>query len=245
MKKHDLPEILSVLRNTMDKTIPQIIRSGSVDALGVVNPLLGVAAGMANNFHEKINEIKLALLLKGLSRGLDMEKGLNQLYNYVTSSPDRAFTVANLFRHTINADCPKVCIIYGLILSNHQGNNTDFTNDELIVCKAIENATDCDLNNFKEIMGKYIEQGSSESIVSFPHDLKQSAEYMVTCNWATYNRLFISQTGRVENGTLILKPYFVVDKPAKVLLNYIEESHRIWDYKYKKEDNQMDSTQNS
>ncbi|MEE0093100.1 MAG: sugar transferase, partial [Collinsella aerofaciens] len=49
---------------------------------------------------------------------------------------DDPIIVANLFKQTVNAECPKVCVIYGLILANHLETLTEFTHEELIVCKA-------------------------------------------------------------------------------------------------------------
>ena len=45
--------------------------------------------------------------------------------------------IANLFKQTVAAECPKACIIYGLILASHLDSDTKFTYDELIVCKAL------------------------------------------------------------------------------------------------------------
>ena len=66
---------------------------------------------------------------------------------------------------------PKVCVIYGLILANHLETLTEFTHEELIVCKALENATDYDLKNFKEIMENYLKPTSNGRILllSPPH----------------------------------------------------------------------------
>ena len=97
---------------------------------------------------------------------------MNELYNYVNSSPEKAIIVANLFKQTVNAECPKVCVIYGLILANHLETLTEFTHEELIVCKALENATDYDLKNFKEIMENYLKPTSNGRRIVFPKDFE-------------------------------------------------------------------------
>ena len=151
-QKYDLTDIGNALSRVMDNPMTKIIRSGSIGVLGVVNPVAGIVGGIGNDLLSEYNTFKLGHLLNGLASGFNLERRLNELYNYVNSSPEKAIIVANLFKQTVNAECPKVCVIYGLILANHLETLTEFTHEELIVCKALENATDYDLKNFKEIM---------------------------------------------------------------------------------------------
>lgn len=116
-----------------------IIEAGGVSAIvgavGIVNPVIGVGADAAAAVAEKYSEFKFELLIKGLSKGLNRETYLNELFNYVNEGKEQALTVANIFRKTINAECLKVCIIYGLILSKHINDKSAFSHEELIVCK--------------------------------------------------------------------------------------------------------------
>lgn len=164
---------------------------------------------------------------------MNVEKRLNELYTYVNTSSKKAINVANLFRKTVNAECPKVCVIYGLLLANHLNGNTDFTQDELIVCKALENATDYDLNNFKDIMEKYLETKPDGIEVVFPDKFANLIDFTTTCDWAVYNRIFVSKvnTWGDMNTDGILTPYFVAE-PAQVLIEYINEAHQVWNYSY-------------
>ena len=144
-QKYDLTDIGNALSRVMDNPMTKIIRSGSIGVLGVVNPVAGIVGGIGNDLLSEYNTFKLGHLLNGLASGFNLERRLNELYNYVNSSPEKAIIVANLFKQTVNAECPKVCVIYGLILANHLETLTEFTHEELIVCKALENATDYDL----------------------------------------------------------------------------------------------------
>ena len=141
-QKYDLTDIGNALSRVMDNPMTKIIRSGSIGVLGVVNPVAGIVGGIGNDLLSEYNTFKLGHLLNGLASGFNLERRLNELYNYVNSSPEKAIIVANLFKQTVNAECPKVCVIYGLILANHLETLTEFTHEELIVCKALENATD-------------------------------------------------------------------------------------------------------
>ncbi len=191
-QKYDLTDIGNALSRVMDNPMTKIIRSGSIGVLGVVNPVAGIVGGIGNDLLSEYNTFKLGHLLNGLASGFNLERRLNELYNYVNSSPEKAIIVANLFKQTVNAECPKVCVIYGLILANHLETLTEFTHEELIVCKALENATDYDLKNFKEIMENYLKPTSNGRRIVFPKDFADIAAFTTTCDWCVYNRIFVS-----------------------------------------------------
>ena len=170
-QNHDLKDICTEVNRALDSPMVDIIRSGSVELLGLINPAIGTVAAIGNNILSKLNTFKLSLLLNGLESDLDIEKRLNELYIYVSSSPENAITVANLLQKTIYSECPKVCVVYGLVLANHLTPPSKLTHEEMIVCKALENATDHDLKNFKEIMKSYMERKSNGNRVVFPPGL--------------------------------------------------------------------------
>ena len=157
MKNYDLTDIGNLLSEALDTPTARMVCSGSVSALGAANPVAGAVGSIGDQFLSQYNTFKLGFLLKGLANGLNMEERLNLLYIYVNSSPEKAVIAANLFRKTINAECPKACMIYGLVLANHVEANTKVSCEEMIVCRALENATDYDLIHFKEIMDRYLD----------------------------------------------------------------------------------------
>lgn len=221
-QKYDLTDIGNALSRVMDNPMTKIIRSGSIGVLGVVNPVAGIVGGIGNDLLSEYNTFKLGHLLNGLASGFNLERRLNELYNYVNSSPEKAIIVANLFKQTVNAECPKVCVIYGLILANHLETLTEFTHEELIVCKALENATDYDLKNFKEIMENYLKPTSNGRRIVFPKDFADIAAFTTTCDWCVYNRIFVSRTaewGEMEEGILDMSTYYYEANPASVLLD--------------------------
>lgn len=216
-QKYDLTDIGNALSRVMDNPMTKIIRSGSIGVLGVVNPVAGIVGGIGNDLLSEYNTFKLGHLLNGLASGFNLERRLNELYNYVNSSPEKAIIVANLFKQTVNAECPKVCVIYGLILANHLETLTEFTHEELIVCKALENATDYDLKNFKEIMENYLKPTSNGRRIVFPKDFADIAAFTTTCDWCVYNRIFVSRTaewGEMEEGILDMSTYYYEANPA-------------------------------
>lgn len=111
--------------------------------------------------------------------------------------------------------------------------NTEFAQDELIVCKALENATEFDLKNFKEIMENYLKPISDGNRIVLPEELGESNEFILTCEWAVYNRLFISRPtdgGNIEDEYEGLNTQYYESKPAFVLMKYIKAASQIWNY---------------
>lgn len=231
--KDNLTDIINTLVKVMDTPIANGIRSGAIGVLGILHPIAGIAAEVGNGFLSEYDDFKFSLLLKGLSSESNLEKRLNGLYNYVNASPEKAIIVANLFRKTIISECPKVCVIYGLILATHLKNNTEFTQDELIICKALENATEYDLHNFRILMEKYLKSDSNGNRIVFPKDFPNLNEFTVTCDWGVYNRLFLLRSFQWEemrDTTLEIYTNYYEAKPASVLMNYIKKATPIWNY---------------
>lgn len=154
-----LVDIIAALKEKLETPEVLFIRKSITEGVTVVNPVVGFSIGVTNGFLIQYGSYKFNKLLKGLESGCNLETRYNQLDTYIKSSIKNAQIVANLFTKTINAECPKVCIIYGLVLARHLDNSTEFTHEEMILCKALENATDYDLNNFKEIMSIHREAG--------------------------------------------------------------------------------------
>ena len=93
-QKYDLTDIGNALSRVMDNPMTKIIRSGSIGVLGVVNPVAGIVGGIGNDLLSEYNTFKLGHLLNGLASGFNLERRLNELYNYVNSSPEKAIIVA-------------------------------------------------------------------------------------------------------------------------------------------------------
>lgn len=237
-KDFTLEDIVNAVVEILNTPKGELARVGAVGALGIANPVMGVAADVGNAFLSSYNNFKLNYLLNGLASGSNIEKRLNQLYTYVKLSTEKALIVANTLKRTVNAESPKVCIIYGLILADHMDSSTTFSNDELIVCRALEGATDFDLENFRTVMEEYLRPGLSEAEkvskcqVSFPKDFDRETELNTTCDWCVYSRLFTSHALEWQRmaDTLNLDENYYVTNAAVVLLDYIHKARQTWDY---------------
>lgn len=231
MGNYNLRNILSKIMEKMDKPELRMFRDIAVDVVSIYNPVIGVAAETTNKFISDYSTYKLTLLLKGLSSNSNMEKRMNELYNYITKSDENTINIANVFKKTINAESPKACLIYGLIVAKHLDNDENFTQEELLVCKALENGTDQDLCLFKDIMERFVSkvEDEGESII-LPQDLENRGRYINTCDWCVYNRIFVMENVKFVDPTLKYGKYYYASAPANILLKYIDDLHRIWNY---------------
>lgn len=230
-----LLDIIHYLCQEFDTVENQFIKDTLLSVLEAASPPIGAVASCTDQFIQKFNEIKLHWLLRGLSSGLNMEKQTNDLFCYVKSSNERAYLVANTLKKCLAAETPKACVIYGMILARHLGDDNDFTQNELIVCKALENATDQDLVNFMEIMGQYVDIDTNHRRRVFFKDADSAKVLRLrsTCDWCAYNRIFITEvymTIHVFDRDKNASEYFVTDV-SDILYDLVNDVQQIWDYK--------------
>lgn len=231
MDNYELQDILARISEIINKPELSAARELAVDVMSVCNPVAGIAAGAVNKLITDYEAYKLTLLLKGLSTNLNMEKRINELYNYINKSDENAINVANIFKKTINAESPKACLIYGLVIADHLASNKSFSQEELIVSKALENCTDYDLNLFKEIMEQYgVKAEDGRTSIVLPSDMANEGKYIITCDWCVYNRLFVMDSIKAEDSTIVYGRFYYTSEPANILLKYIDDLHRVWDY---------------
>lgn len=233
-EKKGLTEVFDAIQDTLDTPIGDVCKEITVDAINNISPILGATISVGL---QRFNEIKLRYLLKGLASDLNMEKRLNQLRNYVMSSTSRAFTVANVFREAIAANSPKICLLYGIILSKHLGKQgKDFSHDDILVCHALENASDYDLDIYKEIMTNCV---TTDKKIAYKKQDKK--KYDQTCTWCLYNRLFIKRgyicaelSGDYDDisDDIDINTGYCVESAAELLLELIDTLKRIWDNKH-------------
>lgn len=212
-------KILKVFHSTTS----DIVKSNFGDIVGIAFPIAGITLNIVNDIATNYNLYKLTYLLNNISTGNDLDKDLEKLLKYVEKSDENAINVANLFRKTINAECPKVCAMYGMILGKHIKENDCFSQNELIICRALVNATELDIINFKLIMENYIKSSSSDNIISIPEDLDNYESITSTRDWCLYNRIFVSNIALKvdDNGSGTFYNDYHITEPAKLLMKYI------------------------
>lgn len=236
-EKKNFRDVVQVIAEAFSTTGIEPVRDTIISVTGLANPIAGVGLTAIDSVMKQYNDYRLQLLLMGLTAGNNVEKGINQLYNYVVSSPEKAIEVANLLKKTINAESPKVCVMYGTILAEHTADKSYFSQEELILCKALENATDYDLCNFKAIMGKCIVTNAL-GVRVVRCSAKELEKYEYTCQWAVYNRIFkleIADFGELssedaEYETLAMETGYQITEIADMLVEKIREIQQVFAY---------------
>ena len=194
MEKHNLEDVfLEIIESINGDPTVALVKDALLSGVDVLNPGVGAAIGFGNRFLINYDIWKLKHLILGLSRDLDVEKQINELYNYVHSNPRRACYVGNVLKETLAAKSPKACVALGVALSNLLKHKRDISRSELIACRALESANDYDLEYFDLIMKRHIiKKDGRRTVLYNAGTIKQGniEDYDLTCSWCVSYRLF-------------------------------------------------------
>ncbi len=237
MEKHDLKDVFLEIMDTINED-PAVAMIKDTFLTGVEALSLGVGAaiGFGNGLLINYDIWKLKHLILGLSRDLDVEKQINELYNYVHSSSRIARYVGNILKETLAAESPKSCVVLGVALSNLLKQNRDISRNELIACRALEVANDYDLEYFDLIMKNHISKKNGRRTVLYDTNTIQQGEiedYDLTCAWCASYRLFsttIMEQTQMDSVMSELPSYYFVEKPADNLFDLLADVSQIMKY---------------
>lgn len=194
-------------------------------------PDLGQLVQVANTLNSIVNSKKLNVAWKCLDSDVNVEKSINELYNYVTNE-ERAFYIAECFRKIAWSNSKIAAAIIGLIVGEIKNQSRDFCNEDIILLNALENMTDFDIRNFKSLMeGDYINDDIGIEYFDttlFPDDKKE--EYMEILELGEKYRLFSSSTNSVEGENFFFGKEYIPKKVSKNLLTYINRVKQILNY---------------
>lgn len=177
------------------------------------------------------DEIRFEHMLKGLgSDPLDVERKMNELYNFVTDE-DRAFFVSDCFRKTLLSQTPIVCCIMGLILADINSKTISINQHDAIIMNAITNFTDNDIRNFYDITsGQYTVNASDNKYIEeqlFPSQVR--TDYNLTVDLCCQNRIFSKTFWVDDNGSGHLNAV-TYGEVAVTFRNYITRARRQLQY---------------
>ena len=178
-----------------------------------------------------LSKAKMNFLIKGLSSDYDIDNKVEELLKCIKSSEENENLIATLFRQISNSESPKVCVIFGLVIADHLKDDFKVSHEELILCKALESATDYDLNNFKIIMEKFIIENSYGRKVELSSELNSIESYISTCDWCVNNRIFKTLPAEYseEDESLIIENQYYATKTSDALYNYLKRAKILWD----------------
>lgn len=190
-------------------------------------PPVAILAGMGGELASKADEIKLDSMLQGLSKGLNVETRLNELYSFI-NNPERAFMVSNLFRQTLLAQSPVVCCILGIILSDCIDNDHTLQYADLIILNSLQTATDFEIKYIKEIINNYVDDGYVDE--NAIEKSLMATEYYMTLEWCKTNRILGTTGMREINGMTIFSEFLIINTCTERFLDYIERARVFLEY---------------
>ena len=194
-------------------------------------PYIGQFVQVGNTLNGVINKKKLYVAWKCLSKDENVEKSINELYNYVNNE-QRAFYVAECFKKIAWSNSKIAASIIGLMLGEIKSQSRDFCNDDLILLNALENMTDFDIRYYKELMeGDYINDDIGKKYFDttlFPEDRKE--EYMNILEFGEKYRLFSISTNSIEGENSFFGTEYIPKKISNMLLDYINRVKQIINY---------------
>lgn len=216
-----------------------------VDEVGVVDALIPIVETIKpesvfvleplNAVYKSANQMKLQYMLSGLAEGLDMERKMNDLYNYVKNR-DRAFYVSECVQKVLLSNAPVVCCILGLMLSDLTQKDDDIDQIDAVLLNALSGFTDEDIRNFSDIVsGKYLKNDLDGDYIDtqmFPEN--KMMHYGLTVDLCTQSRILQSDFATDGKGGLyvgLIKTTIVSDRlngyvnRARRQLNYGIDSH--------------------
>ena len=184
--------------------------STAAAGISVANPWIGAMLGAFKEAAAVADEVKFKHIIRGLASGLDQERFVNELQNYVRSSDEHAYHVVNTIRKGLLSESPIACDLLGRILADHVDRKSGYDQSDVIIVHALGSATDDDLKEFQQMMDSY-------------HDKYIDVTNQNTADWCSVNRLFRQVTGVVSGGTLDVSVHYVPCEAAERLKIYIDE----------------------
>lgn len=177
------------------------------------------------------NVIKLSCALKCLDEDLNVEKSINELYNYV-SNPDRAFYVSTSFRKIILSNSTIAASIIGVMLGEIKNQNREFNRTDIILLNALENISDYDIRILYEMMdNKYTNDDIGREYIDemkFPKDKK--ADFLEMLEFGDKYQIFGVFTESIEQEKMFFGKQYYKKPVADKLMNYIEQVKQILKY---------------
>lgn len=184
--------VVKALKSSEAKAAEEVIEAG----VSVKHPIAGVFLSIVHEIAGLADEVRVDAVVEGLSTGLDQERQINQLYNYVNESEENAFYVSNTLRKALLSDSPIACTIMGRILACHVNECSKYSQDDNVIFHALENATDQDIKMFVKIMKEYkTKNDDGNDVFRIPNEIMMHTDIDSTLNWCVFNRIFNGSSG--------------------------------------------------
>lgn len=226
-------DVISAIKDKLlsDKAQAAISTSTAIaSATGPVGTIVAKTGTVLNDLLIISDDMVMGNLFEELNTGLNQETAINQLYNYVSASQKRAYWIKDAMLKARASSSPLVQLLLGVILSDHVKEPSDYTEDDLIITQALDNATDWDIKNFYDVLKKYIKNGDS-----FTPTLEETKKYNYMFQWANNNRILNRVSGTLSDFhiadeqndtqntyTLLLEGFYEINDCTKRLYEYCD-----------------------
>ena len=181
--------LLELLKTDEAKALANV----GIAGISVKYPIAAVFLTAAHEIAGLADKMRFIAVAKGLSTELNQEEQINILYNYVDKSEENAFYVANTLRKALLADSQVACTIMGKMLACHAKQGNAYDQDDNIIFRALETATDEDIRLFTKAMQEY---KTPKGTFRIPLD-ELDSHLFATMGWGEFNRLFYGPSGGI------------------------------------------------
>ena len=221
-----MQDISEKMEAIMDSRVVDEVKEFSPVIVSAINPLGGLVVSGLKQIMDNADKYKLSYLLEGLASGLNQEMMFNELYNYI-NNPDKAYNVSSIFRKTLLNSSKIACFIMGVILSELVNKDKEFTQEELIIYNALDNATDIDLKIFYQVGLNNIKENGEIDISDI--DLKDKVKYEFALEYFLKQRIISRR--KPKSGELIrAEEPFEWNEIAEKLKLYLDKAKTMMSY---------------
>ena len=183
------------------------------------------------------DDLKLDSAWQCLAEGKDVEKSINELYNYV-SDRERAFFISNEFKKINLSNSVLASSVIALIVGKVVKENRKCTHKETIILNALGHMTDYDLKNFKLMMDKAIEELVGYTVINiFKLDKENRDNYKYTLHLCANAGLFLTESDIIGKESeeddfeaVYAGLHYVVIDISYALLGYMNEVKQLLNY---------------
>lgn len=197
-----------------------------------VTPYLKDAVEWVNDVSKYSNDIKLFEAWRCISQDNDVEKSINQLYNYV-SNEERAFFVSDSFKKIILCNSRVASAIIAYIMGEIITEKRNFEHTDAVLYNTLLQMTDYDIKNFKYLMENAIGRFSEDDNIVNDSKLPENKEsFEITIQICVSTGVFRTESGVIDGNSFYSDNFCKVTNLANVLLDYINNVNRLLSYEH-------------
>lgn len=200
--------------------------------LATLEPHIDIFSRIVNLVSKASNDLKLNNAWRCISRGLNEEKSINELYNYVSSSSSRAFYISDSFKKIILSNSVISSAVLAYIVGEVVKGNRDFTQEDVILYDTLSHMTDFDIKNFVDMVDNYVGwEGIGDNYINVPNispNIKEA--YKLTLKLCTNSRLINLETMVLTEGCMNSGEFYRCTPLSDRLREYISKTKQLLNY---------------